>query len=87
MITEWKFREELPQDAAIRAAGSGALGSGASNPAGISIEGHRRQIEDLVTAVRDKRPLMIDGPESRKAVALITALYRSGETGKPVRVE
>ena len=87
VITEWKFRDEQPEDAAIRAAGSGALGSGASNPAGISIEGHRRQIEDLVGAVKAKRPLMIDGPEARKAVALITALYRSGETGKPVRVE
>ncbi len=87
MITEWKFREEQPGDEAIRAAGSAELGSGASNPAGISIEGHKRQIEDLVGAIRDKRPLKIDGPEARKAVALIAALYRSGETGKPVRVE
>lgn len=87
VITAWKFREELPEDAAIREAGSSGLGSGASNPAGISIEGHRRQIEDLVGAVRQGRPLTIEGPEARKAVALICALYQSGETGRPVRVE
>ncbi|WP_221032798.1 Gfo/Idh/MocA family protein [Actomonas aquatica] len=87
VITEWKFRDEEPGDAKIREAGSAELGSGASNPAGISIEGHKRQIEDLVDAIREQRPLHIDGPESRKAVALITALYQSGETGQPVRVE
>jgi len=85
-ITEWQFRDEQPGDEAIRAAGSAELGSGASNPAGISIEGHKRQIEDLVAAIRDDRPLTIDGPEARKAVALITALYASGDTGQPVRL-
>src|SRR5690606_20342039 len=84
--TEWKFREELPGDDELRAAGSAELGSGASSPAGISIEGHRRQIEDLVAAVREDRPLTIEGPEARRAVALITALYESGETGKAVRI-
>jgi predicted dehydrogenase len=87
VITEWKFREEEPGDEAIRSAGSAELGSGASNPAGISIEGHKRQIEDLVTAVREQRPLTINGPEARRAVALITALYESGETGQPVKVD
>ncbi len=87
VITAWQFQEEQPEDGGIRAAGAGALGSGASNPAGISSEGHRRQFEDLVGAIRDRRPLALDGPEARKAVALIDALYRSAETGRAARVE
>ena len=86
VITEWQFREELPEDEAVRAGGDASLGSGAGSPGGISIEGHVRQIRDLVEAVRDGRPLTIEGPEARKAVALITALYESGDTGQPVPV-
>ncbi|MCF3650509.1 Gfo/Idh/MocA family protein [Synoicihabitans lomoniglobus] len=86
VITEWQFREELPEDAAVRAGGDASLGSGAGSPGGISIEGHKRQIEDLVAAIREDRPLTISGPESRRSVALITALYESGNTGQPVRI-
>ncbi len=86
VITQWKFCDEQPGDEAIRAAGAGELGSGASNPAGISIEGHKRQIADLVEAVREQRPLAIEGPEARKAVALVTALYRASETGESVTI-
>ncbi len=62
-----------PADAAIR--GEAATGSGAANPGGISIEGHRRQIADLLprcarTAVEDRRT------DARNAVALINALLR-----------
>jgi predicted dehydrogenase len=40
----------------------------------------------LVAAVRENRPLAIDGPEARKAVALVSALYASAAAGRPVKV-
>ena len=43
-----------------------------------------RQIQDLVHHLREGQPLGIDGPEARKAVSLIRALYESAETGLPV---
>lgn len=82
VITEWTFRDDDPADASIRG-GEAALGSGAANPGGISIEGHRRQIADLVTAVREDRALKIAGPDARNAVALINALYASAASGRP----
>lgn len=85
VITDWSFRDERPEDAAI-IGGDAALGSGAANPGGISIEGHRRQIADLVAAVREDRPLAIDGPAARNAVALINALYASAASGRPETV-
>ncbi len=86
-IVKWEFRDALPGDDAIRAArDNAALGSGASEPGAISFEGHRRQIQDLIDAVRDNRPVAIDGHEARKAVALIRGLYASAESGAPVKL-
>jgi UDP-N-acetyl-2-amino-2-deoxyglucuronate dehydrogenase len=86
-ISHWDFREAEPGDDAIRAKKIDAkMRSGASEPGAISFEGHRRQIQDLIDAVREKRPVAIDGHEARKAVALIRALYESAEGGMPVKL-
>ncbi|MBM3852140.1 MAG: Gfo/Idh/MocA family oxidoreductase [Verrucomicrobia bacterium] len=86
-ITRWEFRAPLPGDDAIRAAGqSNALGSGASNPSAISTEGHRRQLQDFVEALRAGRAPALNGREGRKAVALVRAIYESAERGAPVRL-
>ena len=86
-IARWDFRVGAPGDAAVKAAGgASALGSGASAPNAISIEGHRRQLADLVDALREHRPPAIDGRDARRAVALVRALYASAERGAPVPV-
>ena len=86
-ISHWDFRDAAPGDDAIRAKKIDAkMRSGASEPGAISFEGHRRQIQDLIDAVRENRPVAIDGHEARKAVALIRALYASAEQGVPVRL-
>jgi UDP-N-acetyl-2-amino-2-deoxyglucuronate dehydrogenase len=87
-IVRWEFRDALPGDDAIRAAGqNNALGSGASDPKAISTEGHRRQLQDLVDAIHAGRAPMLEGREGRKAVALVNAIYASAESGAPVRVD
>ena len=56
-ISRWEFAEPQPEDEEIRSASdAGAIGGGAADPSAISTEGHRRLIEDLVGALRDKRP-------------------------------
>ena len=86
-LAEWKFRDAVPHDDAIRAAGlDPAMVSGAGAPNAISFVGHLRQIQDLVDSLRDNRPVAIDGHEARKAVALIRALYASAERGAPVQL-
>lgn len=86
-ITRWEFRTPLPGDDAIRAGGqNNTLGSGASDPKAISTEGHRRQMQDLVDAIRENRPHALDGHEGRKAVALVNAIYASAERGAVVRL-
>ncbi len=84
-LARWDFRDALPEDDAIRAAANDhALGSGAGAANAISIEGHVRQISNLVAAVRDGKPLAVDGRDARNAVALVNAFYSSAESGHPV---
>jgi UDP-N-acetyl-2-amino-2-deoxyglucuronate dehydrogenase len=86
-IVKWEFREARPEDDAIRDAGkNNALGSGASEPGAISVEGHRRQLQDLVDALREGRAPALDGREGRKAVAFVNAIYDSAERGVPVKL-
>ncbi|MCX8052862.1 MAG: Gfo/Idh/MocA family oxidoreductase, partial [Armatimonadetes bacterium] len=60
------------------------LGTGASDPKAIGIEGHQRQIQDLCQAIIEDRDPMVTGEEARKAVEVILAIYESARTGKPV---
>lgn len=62
------------------------LTDGSANPAAISNEGHRRQIEDMMRAVIENRPPMIDGREGRKSLELVTALYAAANEGRPVKL-
>lgn len=86
-VSHWDFRDEQPDDETIRAKKVDAkMRSGAGAPGEISFEGHRRQIQDMIDAVRENRPVAIDGHEARKAVALIRGLYASAECGAPVKL-
>jgi predicted dehydrogenase len=84
-LSKWEFREAMPEDEAIRSAGvDPEMVSGATAPNAITHHGHRRQIQDLIDALRSGRPVAVDGREARKAVSLIRALYASADQGRPV---
>ena len=57
---------------------------GSANPAAISNEGHRRQIEDMLHAVLEDRAPLIDGREGRKSLEVVEALYRSANEARAV---
>lgn len=86
-ITLWEFQEKLPSDGPIVASMTGISGfkAGASDPRGITHEGHRDQIGDFLRAIDEGRPAAVDGREGRKAVEIIRAIYVSARTGAPVK--
>ncbi|MBL8205348.1 MAG: Gfo/Idh/MocA family oxidoreductase [Blastocatellia bacterium] len=69
-ITVWEIDGEpsLQGDAA-------QITDGSANPAAISTEGHRLQIEDMVKAIREDRQPVINGVEGRKSLEVVSALY------------
>ncbi|MFT4170953.1 MAG: Gfo/Idh/MocA family oxidoreductase [Rhodocyclaceae bacterium] len=86
-IVRWQFNEARPEDACILAdATRGGGASGAAAPDQISFEGHQRQIENMVLALRGQADLLVDGAQARNAVAFVRALYESAERGAPTRL-
>ena len=85
---QWEFRDKLPEDEFVlknlmKAAGE--EGAGANDPKAITPEGHTRNFEDVVEAIKLGRAPSIDGYEARKAVELICAIYESAQSnGKPI---
>lgn len=83
-IAQWRFADVDPGDAGILANIRGqSLGDGASDPKGISVEGHRRQIEDMTRAIIHSSRPAIDGSQAKIPVELICGIYNSMETGRP----
>ena len=58
----------------------------ATSPVVTDIRGHRRVLEDFLSAVRTGVPPLCDGREGRRSVELVEAMYRSARLGGPVAV-
>ena len=85
----WQFADERPEDEDIRkkfALGLGRQRVGAADPKAMSHETHREQLKDFLNAMETGREPMVGGREGRKAIEIITAIYRSSREGKPVRL-
>lgn len=50
----------------------------------IRWEGHAGQLENVLTAIETDGPVAIGGEDGRRTIELITAIYKSGATGKTV---
>jgi len=78
-VLRWEFAEPRPEDEQIRARFAQKVGAsgGASHPAAISHEYHRRQLADFLRAIETGTRPLVDGQEGRVAVEIILAIYRS----------
>jgi len=85
-VTRWDFQKSRPEDASILESIKVGIGrgGGAGDPTDIGFEGHRRQLEDFIAALSENREPMVNGVEAAKAVAIITAIYKSAKTGEKV---
>ncbi|MGW2257087.1 Gfo/Idh/MocA family protein [Streptomyces sp. NPDC001780] len=60
---------------------------GSRDRIGLLYQPHRDQVLDFVDAVREGRAPLVDAEAGRRAVAVVTAVYTSAATGRPVRVD
>jgi UDP-N-acetyl-2-amino-2-deoxyglucuronate dehydrogenase len=49
-------------------------------------EGHQRQLEDFVVAIRDDKEPLVNGPEGRRSLSVVRAVYESAASGKEAEV-
>lgn len=87
-IIRWEFAKPNAKDQQIRdeMASRTTTGGGAGDPAAIGHHAHRELLKDFMAALKAGRPPMIDGAEGRRSVELILAIYKSAQTGKPVKL-
>ena len=57
-----------------------------SRPWNVMTHYHQRQLDDFLQAVMEDRQPLVDGEAGRSVVELFTAVYRSQETGAPVKL-
>ena len=87
-IVRWDFAKSGRGDAAVLKAmeASKSGGGGAADPSAIDYSGHAKQFRDFVSAIKNDRPAAIDGHEGRRSVEVITAIYKSAQTGRAVKL-
>jgi len=74
-IVVWKLADAAPGEEEAMLNLEQQQGSGAADPTAIGYEMHRRQIVDLLEAIRHGRPPAIQGAEARRSVEIIRAIY------------
>jgi len=82
----WKFRDEKPEDDAVRKLGSEAQATGAGGPADFGYHDHRVVIQDMIDAVRENREVIIPVSSVRPTVELVLAMFQSAARNRPVEL-
>lgn len=82
-VLKWDIKgEELPSDLTK---GTTSKGS-SSDPKAFSIEGHVKQIKDMVSAVNNNSSPFVNPYEGRKPIEIIMAIYESSKTGRRIEL-
>lgn len=76
---------DLNQVAEFPAAAAPVQTAGA-DPGALGVAAHRRQYENVLAALDGTEELRVDLEVSRQAIAIITGVYESARTGRPVKL-
>jgi predicted dehydrogenase len=76
-IKVWEFFQRLPEDVEIMTRYN-------QNPPDVYGWGHAEFLKAVIDSIKNDVSFSIDGPEGRKSLELINAIYESVDTGKEV---
>jgi hypothetical protein len=79
----FKFRDERPGDAELlqKLSPAGGGTAGGSSNRDVKLELHRRNLQHILCAWDEGRDAETAGPEAKKAVAIVLAMYESARRG------
>ena len=85
---KWEFAETKDSDRDIieRFSSRNTTAGGASDPSAIDFSGHKEQFQNVIAAIQNGTPLMVDGFEARKSIDIIRAIYESAKSGSVVQL-
>jgi len=79
-LTAWEFKTPRAEDKEVLAkygAQAVSKGAGAADPKAIDYREHLRNFEDFIESLETDREPKVNGPEARRAIELIFAIYES----------
>lgn len=76
-LETWAFEEPEPEDTTV-------MEQFSVNPPSVYGFGHQAYYEHVVACITNGSPALVDGLEGRRSLELITAIYESIETQRPV---
>ncbi|MEG2039307.1 MAG: Gfo/Idh/MocA family oxidoreductase [Oscillospiraceae bacterium] len=79
LLEKWDFADGLDNAAEV-------IQSCNEQPANIYGFGHSRLYSDVIAAIKTKRKPLADGEAGKKAVEIVLAIYKSQQTGLPVKL-
>lgn len=82
----WKFRDDRPEDQAIRTQGRQGVATGAGGAADLDFADHQAVIEGMAKAVREGCDPIITAPSARDTLEIALAMYKSAKTGQAVQL-
>lgn len=86
-IARWEVDAPPPAEIATTLAARRPTVAGAGvSPGGIAITGHVRLIEDMVSAIRERRSPLVSGEDGRRSLAVVQAIYEAARAGSAVRL-
>ena len=87
-LVAWDFAKptRTDQDMLKRMQGKTKTGGGAADPTAIGHHGHTMQFKDVLAAIKKGSKPLIDGPEGRRSVEVILAIYKAAESGRVVQL-
>ena len=80
-ITRWDVEGESVEETA---ADTSDVARAASDSRTFGTEGHKAQVAEMVRILNEGGEPEIDGPESKRAIEIILAIYESARSGNPV---
>jgi predicted dehydrogenase len=83
-MSTWKFKDEKPEDAAIRQIGDASQGTAATGPAAFGFADHALVIQDMIDAVNQNREVCIPVSSVRPTLEIVLAMYQSAAKNAPV---
>lgn len=83
-IETWKFKDERPEDEAIRNLGDASQATGAGGAADFGHVDHTVVVQDMIDCVGTDNEVVIPVKEVRPSLEIILALYQSARRGAAV---
>jgi UDP-N-acetyl-2-amino-2-deoxyglucuronate dehydrogenase len=82
----WKFKDDRPEDEAIRQLGNATQATGAGGAADIGTYDHRVVIEDFVNSILADREVIIPVNSVRSTLEAVLAMYKSAKLKSAVEL-